>query len=94
MQAPCSLLSGSSSTLCKALVQNLINPALLLLTGVAGLIFFWGVVQFLWNIQKGGDTKDGKMHMLWGVIGLFIMLAAWGILTIIENTVVGLAGGS
>ncbi len=34
-----------------------------------------------------GEKKEaGKQHMLWGIIGMFIMIAAYSILTIVANT--------
>lgn len=81
----CSL--GTSCTYFNALVSNLFNPALLLLSVVAVLIFLWGVVEFLWSLQKGEDSKDGKQHMLWGLVGLFIIFGAWGIFQVIQSTV-------
>ena len=80
-------IDPASKTLLNALTTNLLNPAMLLLTGIAGLIFMWGLLQFLWELQKGGDSKEGKQHMLWGTVGLFIMVGAYGIIVILENTV-------
>ena len=74
-----------------ALVNNLtavvINPAILLLFAVALAYFVWGLVQFL--VALSSDVKGvgiGKQHMLWGTVGMFIMVAAYGILTLIQNT--------
>ena len=73
------------------LVNNLttavVNPAILLLFGVALLFFMWGLVQFLIAQNTGGkDVKAGKQHMLWGTVGMFIMVAAFGILNLIQST--------
>lgn len=68
------------------LVSVIINPLIALAFGVALLVFIWGIVEFLMALSEGGDTAAGKQHMLWGVIGLFIMTAAFGILSIATNT--------
>jgi len=63
---------------------------MLLLTGVAGLVFVWGLVEFLWALRKGDNPKKGQDHMIWGLIGLFIMVASWAIIQVIQRTVIGL----
>lgn len=66
----------------------IINPILALLFAAGLLVFVWGVVEFLAG-QNGigeGAGQKGKMHMLWGLIGMFIMVAAYAILKLIANT--------
>ncbi len=51
------------------------------------LIFIWGLFQL---ITHGGDStarKIGQDHILWGVVGMFIMISAYGIIRLIGNTV-------
>jgi len=75
-----------------ALVNNvtkvLINPAILLLFAVALILFLWGLVQFLIELNvKGKSSGKGKQHMLWGLVGMFIMIAAYGIFNLISGTI-------
>lgn len=68
------------------IVRNIINPLVILLFSVAVLIFVYGVVEM---IIGGGDEERltrGKHAMVGGVIGLFIMLSAWGIIYLISGT--------
>ncbi len=69
-----------------ALVGAILNPIVALLFGAALLVFIWGIVEFLMGLSSGGDTSQGKQHMFWGVVGLFIMTVAYGILQIATNT--------
>ena len=69
-----------------ALVSAILNPIAALLFGAALLVFIWGIVQFLMALSSGGDTSQGKQHMFWGIVGLFIMTVAYGILQIAANT--------
>ena len=60
--------------------NNIIIPLLFVL---ATVIFLWGVIQY---IAKGADEaaqKKAKGLMLWGIIGLAVMLAVWGIVNIL-----------
>jgi len=50
---------------------------------IATIVFLWGVIQF---IAKSGDEegrKKAKGIMTWGIIGLAVMAAAWGIVNIL-----------
>ncbi len=75
------------TTLVNNLTRVLVNPAILLLFAVALVYFIWGLVQFLIVLNTGGKDKTGKQHMLWGTVGMFIMVAAYAILMLIESTV-------
>ncbi|MBX4199133.1 hypothetical protein KW800_02595 [Candidatus Parcubacteria bacterium] len=60
---------------------GIINPLLLLIAGASLLIFFKGLAAFIF---KSGDEKaleEGKGLMTWGLVGLFVMVSLWGILS-------------
>ena len=79
------------NTLVNNVTRVLINPAILLIFGVALVVFVWGLVQFLINLNVGGkDANTGKQHMIWGIVGMFIMVASYAILKLIQNTVTAL----
>ncbi len=63
----------------------IINPLILLLFATAFLYFLWGMTVFIWKADSEDDRKEGKVHMLWGVIGMFVMIAALGIVRLMEN---------
>ena len=55
---------------------DLIRTALPVITGLALMVFFWGLAKFIFRL--GGDEKaveEGKKLMLWGLIALFILLS-------------------
>lgn len=63
-----------------SLFITIINSLLVLLVGLSLLVFFKGLVGF---IAKAGDAKshaDGRNLMVWGLIGLFVMVSVFGIL--------------
>jgi len=84
--------SGASyCTLIDLLVKNIVNPTLLLLSGIALLVFGWGIVEFLIALSQGEKgTNEGKAHMLWGVVGIFIIVTAFGIFNFLASTVASL----
>ncbi len=69
-------------------VDLIINPAILVVFSLGLLVFIWGLVQFLRALSSGesGKLDEGKQHMLWGVIGMFIMVSAFSIIALLSNT--------
>lgn len=64
-----------------------IQPILLLAFGVAFLIFVWGIVQY---VHKSDDEKgrdEAQRGILWGLVGMVIMISAFGIINIIQGTI-------
>lgn len=71
------------------MVQNLLNPLLGLLFAAGTLVFAYGIVEFLWGLSTGSTDKqnNGKQHIGWGLVGMFVMVAAWAIVRLIGSTV-------
>lgn len=64
-----------------------INPIVGILFAIAFLIFVWGIVRFLFNADDENARAQGKQHILWGLVGMFIMIAVKAIITIITSTI-------
>ncbi len=65
----------------------IINPAIIALFSIALFLFMYGVVVFISNRDSGSqDANTGKKHMIWGIIGMAIMLSAFGAVQWIANT--------
>jgi uncharacterized membrane protein YidH (DUF202 family) len=65
----------------------IINPILLLIFATGLLVFVYGIVEFMWGLSNETAKKEqGRLHMIWGLVGMFIMAAAYAILKIIANT--------
>ncbi len=66
----------------------IINPILILLFGAGLVVFLWGVVQYLYDLNvKGEQNNEAKSHMFWGLVGMFIMAAALAIIKVVANTI-------
>lgn len=65
----------------------ILNPIIFLLFAVAVLYFLFGLFKFIQNQDNETAQEEGKRHMIWGVIGIFLMVAVYGILDIIGSTV-------
>jgi succinate dehydrogenase/fumarate reductase cytochrome b subunit len=71
--------------------NTIINPLILFLFALAIVYFLYGVLMFILNQENEEKKTAGKSHMLWGIVGITIMLGVWTILNILINTL-GLSG--
>lgn len=64
----------------------IINPVLALIFTLALFLFMYGGMIFLFNTGDESKRIEGRNHMLWGVIGMVIMVSVFAILNIGLNT--------
>ncbi len=76
---------GVFTQLLGKLVDQAINPVLYFLFALAIAVFIWGIIKFIYAADNEDARDTGKKHLVWGIIGLFIMFAVWGIIAIIRN---------
>jgi hypothetical protein len=68
-------------------VNNIVNPIIYFLFAVALMYFLYGVIIFIVNADDEEARNTGKKHILWGIVGLFIMVSVYGIIGIVLGTV-------
>ncbi len=61
-------------------------PLMTLMVSVALLVFLWGAYQYVLNADSDEGREKGKTHMLYGIIGLLVIISAYAILKIATGT--------
>ena len=64
----------------------IINPLILFLFALAVVYFLYGVLEFIMNQENEEKKTAGKSHMLWGVVGITIMLGVFTLMNIVIST--------
>ena len=64
----------------------IINPLIILLFGLAVVYFLYGIFEFISNQENEEKKTTGKNHMIWGIVGIVIMMGVFTILNIIMAT--------
>ncbi len=67
-------------------IMDILNVVIPLLLAVAVVIFLVGVVKY---ITAGGDEekrKEARNVMIYGIIGLFVMVAVWGLVNVLVSS--------
>ncbi|MEI7709113.1 MAG: hypothetical protein WCI76_00155 [bacterium] len=74
------------SLLVKFFICNINTAIIPLIFVLAFLMFVWGVVKFTLNSSEEIKKEEGRQFMLWGVVGLTVMVCVWGLVGILANT--------
>ncbi|MFM2330896.1 MAG: Type secretion system pilin [Candidatus Parcubacteria bacterium] len=66
-------------------INNVLVPVLF---SIAFIVFLWGAFQvFIFGANSEEVKEKGKNHMLWGLIGFFVMVSVWGLVNILTGTI-------
>ena len=74
-------------------VQNIINSLIPLFMIIATVVFLWGIIQYITAAGDEDKVKEGRSYIIYGLIGLFVMVSVWGLVKIIADTF-GVTGGT
>lgn len=65
-------------------VGEVVNALIPIFIAIALIYFVWGVTQYA--ISSSEETKSsGRDKMIWGAIGLFVIVSIWGIVGILQQ---------
>ncbi|OGZ07799.1 MAG: hypothetical protein A3D65_05725 [Candidatus Lloydbacteria bacterium RIFCSPHIGHO2_02_FULL_50_13] len=66
---------------------NILNPIIAILFALAFLYFVWGVAKYIWSPDNEKARTDGQKAMLWGIVGMFIMVSVFGIMRFLISSI-------
>ncbi len=69
------------------LAEQVLNPLILLMFAAAVIYFLWGVLKYIQNSQSDSERQKGSQHILWGLVGIVIMMGVYTILRIALSTI-------
>lgn len=73
---------------------GLVGYGIGLLFILAIFFFLLGITKFLWKgADNATDRAEGRKFMIWGIVALFVMVAVWGLVQVLERTF-GFGGGA
>ena len=68
----------------------LIRTLIAVAAGLIFLYFFWGVVQYI--RQDDATLEEAKKKIMWGVIGIFVLVSMWGLIYLLRVSILGSRG--
>ena len=85
-------INSSSDSSCSARFLSLIDILIwikcIITTALIPLIFAGAFMFFLWGVMRfimatdSTKREEGKKNIIWGLVGLFVMVSMWGIIKI------------
>jgi len=66
---------------------EIITPLIWFLFVLGLLYFLYGVFELVRNTDNEDARATGRQHIIWGLVGMFIMVAFWGIMNLICRTI-------
>lgn len=77
---------SAATTLILKINAVIVNPLIILMFSFALVGFLWGVRGYITSADDAEARIKGSQHMLWGVIGMGLMVMAFAIQRIVINT--------
>ncbi len=91
----------AAATTAGTAIQNIIGDIKIILNAVIPVFMLAGTAVFLWGIIKyitaAGDeekAKTAKSYIIYGLIGVLVMVTFWGIITVLANAFNVTVGGT
>lgn len=72
------------------IAEVIINPLLSLLVSVGVVAFLFGLLTYITAGGSSDRIREGSRYMTFGILGLFIIVAAYGLVAVVQNTVLQL----
>ena len=66
--------------------QAILFPLITLMLTIALVVFLYGCFLYIANSSNDEARTKGKRHIMYGIIGMLVMVSAYAILSIAANT--------
>ena len=67
-------------------IGTLLGYLIPILMVIATIVFIWGIISYILSAGSDERKKEAKNLIIWGLIGLFVIVAMWGLVTVIGST--------
>ena len=78
-------MSNEATKLISNIKDYILNPIIGFMFSVAVVMFIYGIVEYIWSADNEDKVAVGKTHMIYGIIGIFVMIGVYGILNILSG---------
>ena len=75
------------NALLQSISREIINPLIYLLFAAATVVFLWGGFMFVAKADDEAARTQGKQTLIWGIVGMLIMLLAIFIVQVVANSI-------
>ncbi len=66
-------------------IKDILAIVIPILVTIAVIVFIWGVIQYV--LVSGEEAKkEGRDKIIYGLLGLFVIVAVWGLVRVLIDT--------
>ena len=76
----------AANSLLDKIESIILFPLMTLMMAIALLLFLFGAFELVLGASDETARSKGKSHMLWGIVGMLVMISAFAILNIALGT--------
>ena len=70
-------------------ISDVANVLIPFLIGLAFIVIIWGLFNYIRHAGDAEKVAKGREVVVYGIVGLFMMLSFWGFVMIIKNSLFG-----
>jgi uncharacterized membrane protein len=67
-------------------ISEIVNIVLPFLIGLGVLAIIYGVLTYIFNAANEEKRKEARIFVIYGIVGVFVMLSVWGLVNILTNS--------
>lgn len=67
-------------------ISTILNAIVPFLVGLGVFVIIYGIFGYIRHSAEEEKRIEARMFIVWGVVGVFMMLAIWGFVNILVNT--------
>lgn len=79
-------ITDITTLLCK--ISGILNAIIPVLVTLGVVYFVWGVITYVISSDEEAK-KTGRNRIIYGIIGLAVIIGMWGLVTLLRNTFLG-----
>ena len=68
------------------IAMDILNNLIILFFALAVVFFLYGILKYIYSADNEDSRKASRDIMVYGIIGLFVMVSFWGFVNILINT--------
>jgi hypothetical protein len=88
----CTGTAPNICTLIETFVNTIATPFISLILALAVVYFIAGLVKYVKSAGDEDSRREAVTMIMYGVIGLFVMVSVWGLVNLLRGTFPGLSG--
>lgn len=67
-------------------IKGILDTLIPFIVGLTVFVILWGIFNYVVHGAEEEKRTEGRQFILYGIIGLFLMLSVWGLVNVLVNT--------